>query len=169
MPTADLKTLALALLSKANLPLTKKELDSMELAGFGLGHPEIEGAQIVTMFSTSRVAGKVIVLLPGQTLPEHRHVNKGSHTAKEEIVRVVWGKLTLYADGPGDDKSRIPADKEHAYKARTPIELGIGGQHVISPGTAHWFSPGEEGCVLYSFSSAALDSSDVFTDPAAVR
>lgn len=169
MNNANLKTLALALLSKTNLPLTQQELESMELAGFGLNHPAVEGAQIITMFSTPRVAGKVIVLLPGQTLPEHRHVDKGNHTAKEEIVRVVWGKLTLYVDGPGNDLSRIPAGKEFAYCARTPLELGVCGQHIIAPGTAHWFSPGVEGCVLYSFSSAALDATDVFTDPAVVR
>lgn len=160
---------SIELLQRAPLTLSQREIDSMELAGFGLEDAASEGAQIITLFSTAKIAGKVIVLLPGQTLPEHRHVDQGSHAAKEEILRVVLGRLFLYVDGPGNDTGRIPPGKEDVYTVRTEVELEENGQYVIRPGSAHWFSAGDEGCVLYSFSTAALDRSDVFTDPSIVR
>jgi D-lyxose ketol-isomerase len=157
------------LLSKARLTLSQKEIGLMEIADFGLSNGRVEGAQIITLFNTSRVAGKVIVLLPGQTLPEHRHVDQGNHMAKEEILRIVQGTLYLYVTGSGNDSSRIPYGKENVYSARTLIELNVNGQYIIQPGTAHWLTAGTEGCVLYSFSSAVMDKSDVFTDPLIIR
>jgi D-lyxose ketol-isomerase len=157
---------AAAMIRESGLCITDDETHKVEVADFGLGRLDIEGAQILTLVATNRIAVKIVALFPGQTLPEHWHPPVGDDPGKEEIVRVVSGTLRLYI--PGDDNMRsgsIPAGKEGVYTARHELILKPGDQVTAEPGTKHWFQAGEDGAVMYSFSSVARDVLDGFTDP----
>ena len=122
-----------------------------KLSVFGL--EQIDGQQVVALFG-------------GQTLPEHWHPPVGDDPGKEETVRVVSGTLRFYI--LGDDnmcEGAIPAGKENVYTARHELIFKPGDQITMEPGTKHWFQAGEDGVVMYSFSSVARDVLDGFTDP----
>ncbi|UCF15253.1 MAG: hypothetical protein JSW59_17745, partial [Phycisphaerales bacterium] len=127
---------------------------------------DVEGAQILTLVATGRIAVKIVALFPRQTLPEHWHPRVGEDPGKEETVRVVSGTVRFYI--PGDESIHegfVPAGQEDAYTMRHELILKPGGQITLKPGTKHWFQAGEEGAVMYSFSTVARDVLDSFTDP----
>lgn len=157
---------AAAMIKASGIHITREEAERVEVADFGLGRLDIEGAQILTLVSTDRIAVKVAALFGGQTLPEHWHPPVGDDPGKEETIRVVSGILRFYV--PGADsmaEGAIPADKENVYTARHELIFKPGDQITMKPGTKHWFQAGEEGVVMYSFSSVARDVLDGFTDP----
>ncbi len=161
---------AAALIERAGLALRAEEPSRIEAADFGLGHLEVEGAQILTVAESPRIAVKLIALFPGQTLPEHWHPVVGNDPGKEETVRLQWGTLALFAPGAGLLEGwRPPTGKEQAYSVREGCLLKAGGQYYLPPGTRHWFQAGSEGAVLWSFSSVAHDILDRFTDPGVIR
>jgi D-lyxose ketol-isomerase len=157
---------AAAMIRDAGIPITDSEAGHVEVADFGLSRLGKEGAQILTLVATDRIAVKFVVLLEGQTLPEHWHPRVGDDPGKEETVRVVHGTLRCYI--PGADNLRegiVPEGKEKVYTARHELLLGPGEQITLPPGTKHWFQAGAEGVVAYSFSTVARDILDQFTDP----
>lgn len=143
----------------------------MEVADFGLGELRRSGAQIVTLVDTELLAVKLLALLPGQTLPEHRHPPLGDYAGKEETVRCEWGEVYVY--GPGEPaenpKGHPPAHRVHTYTVWHEHALRPGDQISLAPNTRHWFQAGPEGAVVWSFSTKALDAADVFTDVSVVR
>ena len=161
---------AAAMMRGAGVGLTDKEFAAMDVADFGLGHLETEGAQIVSFFNTERVSAKVIALFPGQTLPEHWHTAVGEDPGKEETIRVIGGTTYVYI--PGEESvayGRIPDGKGGCYTARHEVVMQPGDQITLEPGVKHWFQAGSVGAVMYSFSSAARCALDPFTDPRIVR
>ncbi len=155
-----------SLIRKSGIYITDKEVEMVEVADFGLSRLDIEGAQILTLVATDRIAVKIIVLFPSQTIPEHWHPRVGEDPGKEETVRVVSGTVRFYI--PGDESMRegfVPAGQEDAYTVRHELILNPGDQITLQPGTKHWFEGGEEGAVMYSFSTVARDVLDGFTDP----
>ena len=158
------------MIRRSGINITDKEIDKIEAADFGLSHLENEGAQILTFFSTERVSVKVIALFPKQTEPEHWHTTIGLDPGKEETIRVVEGTVYFYI--PGEDTLEygfIPYGKDKVYTVRHEIVMKPGDQLTLEPGTKHWFQAGTEGAVMYSFSSAARDALDPFTDTEIVR
>jgi D-lyxose ketol-isomerase len=154
------------MIKASGIHITREEVEKVEVADFGLSRLEIEGAQILTLVAAGRISVKVVALFGGQTLPEHWHPPVGDDPGKEETVRVVSGTLRFYI--PGDDNMRegaIPAGKENVYTARHELIFKPGDQITMEPGTKHWFQAGEDGVVMYSFSSVARDVLDGFTDP----
>ncbi len=134
---------AAGMIRAAGIPITDEEAGRVEVADFGLSRLDQEGAQILTLAATDRIAVKIIVLFAGQTLPEHWHPRVGDDPGKEETVRVVRGVLRCYV--PGADTVRAgsaPKGKQDAYTARQEHLLGPGGQITLHPGTKHWFQAG---------------------------
>ncbi|WP_394746958.1 D-lyxose/D-mannose family sugar isomerase [Spongiimicrobium salis] len=161
---------SIAMIEAAGLFLTPEDKAQMTAADFGLNHIKKEGVQILTLFQTERIAGKILVLLPYQTEPEHWHPTVGDDAGKEEVIRAIAGDLYFYI--PGDDtmeKGFIVEGKESCYTLRHEVELLPGEQLVLPAGTKHWFQAGERGAVMYSFSTTVTDLLDQFTDPAVVR
>jgi D-lyxose ketol-isomerase len=155
-----------SLIRKSGIYITDKEAEMVEVADFGLSRLNIEGAQILTLVATDRIAVKIIALFPSQTIPEHWHPRVGEDPGKEETVRVVSGTVRFYI--PGDEsmlEGFVPAGQEDAYTVRHELILKPGDQITLQPGTKHWFEGGEEGAVMYSFSTVARDVLDGFTDP----
>lgn len=165
------RLLASDLLRRAGIVVTDDELAGMELADMALGRFEIEGLALIVYVNTDRYCAKELVLLPGQTCPEHRHPPVGDDPGKEETFRVRDGVVYLRVEGPATPDTRAvpPEGKEAHYTAAREIVLRPGDQFTIPPNTPHWFQAGPDGAVVSEFSSTSRDEHDVFTDPAVRR
>ncbi len=151
MTKAEARKRAAAMLIEAGIVLTQQELETIEIADFGLGRLEEIGLQIVVYVNTDRVCAKELVLFPHQRCPEHRHPLVDGEPGKEETFRVRRGAVHLHVEGAGD------------------IRLGPGEQYTIPPNTLHSFEAGDEGAIVSEFSTTSRDALDVFTDPRIVR
>lgn len=158
---------ARTLLKKAGVVLAKAEKDAIEIVDCGLGEFERQGLAIVIYENNERYCGKELLLLPGQTFPEHRHPPVGSDPGKMETFRVRYGVVYLYVEGQPSKKIRakLPKGSEAHYTIRHEIVLKPGDQYTIAPNTRHWFQAGPKGAVVTEFSSTSRDEFDVFTDP----
>jgi len=162
---------ALNYYDKARIVLTPEEKSNIEFADFGLGEFDHTGLILITYVNTARVCSKEMVLLPGQTCPEHRHPAIGSEPGKEETFRCRYGAVYLYVTGTPTAKplGSAPKGREKNYTVRHEIVLTPGQQYTIEPDTLHWFQAGPEGAVVSEFSTRSRDESDVFTDAGIVR
>lgn len=138
---------AIAFFEAAGIVLTPAEKENIEVADFGLDDLEHTGLQLVVYINTERVCAKEMVLFPGQTCPEHKHVGA---PGKEETFRCRYGEVHLNVEGE-------------------TITLRPGEQYTIYPDTKHWFRAGTEGAVISEFSTRSTDETDVFTDERIVR
>lgn len=162
--------LAQSMIIKAGIVLTQKEIDSMDVADFGLNHLETEGAQILALADTEYLSIRLIALLPCQTEPEHWHTAVNGKAGKEETVRIISGTLYFYIHGQDTMKAgRIPLGKDEWYTCRNELVMKPGDQITLKAGTRHWFQAGPEGAVMFCFCSSAVDALDPFTDPNIVR
>lgn len=164
----EIKGRVLPYYEKAGIAITDKEKENLEVADFGLNDIENIGLQIITYINTDRCCAKEMVLLPGQTCPEHSHVpmpEKG-YIGKEETFRCRYGTVYLYVDGEPTEKISgfVPKGYEDTYNVLHEIILKPGEQYTIMPNTRHWFQAGEEGCVVSEFSTTSYDEYDIFTD-----
>lgn len=160
---------AIAYFEKAGIVMTDTEKAGIEVADFGLNRVKNVGLQLVTYINTERVCAKEMVLFPGQSCPEHRHVDSYGMKGKEETFRCRYGKVYLYVDGEGkkeDIQANLPESKVTVFHE---IVLEPGQQYTLYPGTNHWFQGGPEGAVVSEFSTRSTDETDVFTDPDIVR
>ncbi len=155
---------ALKYYEKANIVLTDKEKNSIEVADFGLGMVEEIGLQLLVYVNTDRVCAKEMVLFPYQTCPEHMHVPTANMAGKEETFRCRYGEVYLYVSGEGSAdgvSAKMPNSKFTVFHE---IILHPGEQYTIMPNTLHWFSAGKDGAVISEFSTKSTDETDVFTD-----
>ncbi len=160
---------ALDMFEKANIVISEEEKKNVEVADFGLNNVDNVGLQLVVYINTERVCAKEMVLLPGQTCPEHMHVESYGQPGKEETFRCRYGKVYLYVSGEGEKqniKAKLPATDVTVFHE---IILNPGEQYTLMPGTWHWFQGGEEGAVISEFSTRSTDETDVFTDKNIVR
>ena len=94
---------ALGYYVKAGIALTEHEIENLEVADFGLGDVERTGLELVVYINCDKYCAKEMVLLPGQTCPEHMHVTVGEQQGKQETFRCRYGKVYLYTDGEAVD------------------------------------------------------------------
>jgi D-lyxose ketol-isomerase len=161
----EAREFARAALAEAGIVVRDEEAAELEVSDFGLGDLARTGLQILVYINTDRVCAKELILMAGQTCPEHSHVGAGAEPGKEETFRVRTGEVWLYVDGEATASPRAtPARPEH-YTAWREIVLRPGDQHTILPGTRHWFQAGPEGAIVTEFSTRSTDEVDVFTDP----
>lgn len=158
-------------MKNAGMMLREDEIQSMEVADFGLGQLESTGLQVVVYVNTDRVCAKELILSPRQNCPEHFHPAIGGQAGKEETFRCRWGKVWLYVPGEGVERPacKPPAGKEAFYTVWHEIELNPGDQYTLLPETRHWFQAGDEGAIVSEFSTRSRDEHDIFTDPEIVR
>lgn len=160
------KCRAIEYFEKANIVLTEKEKENIEISDMGLNDLEQTGLQLVVYINTDRVCAKEMVLFPRQTCPEHKHPDRNGMPGKEETFRCRYGKVYLYVEGEAtkNRKCNPPQGDEIAYTVFREVELNPGEQYTIMPNTLHWFQAGEEGAVVSEFSTHSDDGSDIFTD-----
>ena len=155
----------------SKIAFTRDELDKIEYADFGLNNIKQEGLNLIIYINNDRYCAKEMVLLAGQTCPEHKHPHRGQNLeieGKEETFRVRQGQVYLYVTGEPNVKTiiaKIPSGNKEWYTARHEIILNAGEQFTIAPNTLHWFQAGEDGAIISEFSSSSDDSSDIFTNP----
>ena len=164
---ARLASRALEYYEKAHIVLTQEEKNNIEVADFGLGMAEQVGLQLLTYINTPRVCAKEMVLFPGQTCPEHRHVETEGMPGKEETFRCRWGEVYLYVPGekPQHPKGHVPKEREAYFNVWGEHDLLPGMQYTLKEKTLHWFQAGPEGAVISEFSTNSFDKEDIFTDP----
>lgn len=161
---------AAEMIRRCGVPVTADELARIDVADFGLSDLQRQGVEILTLFQTDRIAGKILVMFPNQTEPEHWHPPVGSDPGKEETVRMIWGDLRFYIDGPDTLREGfIVEGKADCYTCRHEIIMAPGQQLTLRPGQKHWFQGGRRGAVLFSFSTCVRDILDGFTDRRIVR
>lgn len=162
---------AIELLRRTGVAFRPDEFERIEVTDLGLNELESSGGQILTLVNTDKIAAKLLAMLPGQILPEHRHPPLGEYPGKEETIRCEWGVLYLY--GPGEPAENPlgcpPAHRRQTYTVWHEYVLQPGQQVTFPPNTPHWFQGGPQGAVVWSFSTKALDVKDIFTDPQIVR
>ncbi len=153
--------------NKAHIVITEEEKNNIEVADFGLNDIKHTGLQLVVYINTDRVCAKEMVLLPGQTCPEHRHAPFGDYPGKEETFRCRYGTVYLYVEGEKNTISPVtpPENGREYYTVFHEIKLEPGEQYTIPINTKHWFTAGSEGAVVSEFSTPSYDEEDIFTDP----
>lgn len=159
-------------LAEAGIVLTPQEADALEIADFGLSDFATTGLSLLVYVNTPRVCAKELVMLPGQTCPEHRHpAIDDSNPGKEETFRCRAGKVFLYVPGKRTaiPQAAVPMGHEPYYTVWHEIELNPGDQYTLQPNTKHWFQAGPEGAVVTEFSTTSLDEYDIFTHPDIAR
>lgn len=167
----DYKDKVLKFYKESGITFTHDELASIEYADFGLGNIDEEGLNLIVYVNNDRYCAKEMVLLPGQTCPEHRHPRRGINKeieGKQETFRVRQGLVYLYVEGPGDFNSisaTIPNSSKDYYTISHEIILRAGEQYTINPDIKHWFQAGSDGAIVSEFSSPSDDTSDIFTNP----
>jgi D-lyxose ketol-isomerase len=154
-------------LDRAGIVLTPEEAANIEIADLGLDEFEQTGLSLVTYINTDRVCAKELVLLPGQTCPQHFHPPVDGQPGKEETFRCRWGEVYLYVTGEPtpNPKTQPPAHRKDHYTVWHEIVLKPGEQYTLAPETWHWFQGGPEGAVVSEFSTRSTDENDLFTDP----
>lgn len=154
---------------KAGIVLTQEESANIEIADFGFDEFEETGLALITYVNTERCCAKELILLPGQTCPEHLHppIKALNYIGKEETFRCRWGEVYLYVSGTPtpDPVAEPPAKRKNTYTVWHQIVLKPGEQYTIMPETWHWFQGGPEGAVVSEFSTRSVDEADLFRDP----
>ena len=160
---------ALRYYEKAGIVLTEEEKQNIEVADFGKGNCKEIGLQLLVYVNTERVCAKEMVLLPGQTCPEHKHIPTAGMSGKEETFRCRYGEVYLYVEGEKNTdsiKAKLPNSDITVFHE---VVLTPGQQYTIMPETLHWFQGGPEGAVVSEFSTRSTDETDIFTDKTIVR
>ena len=160
---------ALEMYAKAGIVLTDAEKNAIEVADFDKGMVNELGLQLLVYVNTERVCAKEMVLLPGQSCPEHKHIPTNGMEGKEETFLCRYGEVYLYVEGEKNVetiKAKLPpCDVKYFHE----IILRPGDQYTIMPETFHWFQAGPDGAVISEFSTRSTDETDVFTDKTLVR
>ncbi|MDT2661278.1 D-lyxose/D-mannose family sugar isomerase [Enterococcus hulanensis] len=151
----------------SGIAFTKEEIAGIDYADFGLDRIEIEGLNLIVYENNDRYCAKEMVLLPGQTCPEHLHPPRNGEEGKRETFRCRKGTVYLYVEGEKTPSvhSALPKGQEKYYTVMHEVVLHAGEQYTIEPNTKHWFQAGSEGAVISEFSSPSDDASDIFTNP----
>jgi D-lyxose ketol-isomerase len=162
-----LRRRAAADLAACGIVVTPDEEAEIEVTDLGLGAFEREGLTLLTYVNNDRYCAKELLLLPGQTCPQHRHPPVGASPGKQETFRCRRGEVFLHLDGAPTPSpvAEPPAESAEWYTVRHEIRLRPGEQHTIPPDTWHWFQAGPAGAIVSEFSSTSTDEADVFADP----
>jgi len=164
----EAKARAAALLRRARIPVTRDELETMEVADLGLGDIKRVGLEVIVYENNDRYCAKELILLPRQLCPEHRHPRvNGRNLGKKETFRCRYGEVYLYVAGERTPKPKAKVPKKYwaFMSAWHEIVLRPGDQYTLPPNALHWFQAGDKGAVVSEFSSTSTDENDVYTDP----
>jgi len=156
---------AAEILARAGIALTRAEIETIEIADFGLSRLEQIGLEVVVYVNTERVCAKELVLFPWQLCPEHMHPPFEGTPGKEETFRCRTGTVYLYTEGEPTPNPSAQVPKDGVFDVWHEVILRPGDQFTIEPNTRHWFQAGDEGAIISEFSTQSRDELDIFSDP----
>ncbi len=112
--------------------------------------------------------GHEIYLLPGQMIPEHRHLQTADTRPKMEAWQPRHGWVYIY--GEGDPtlgvEARIPPSHQECAVARTEQQLMPGEVGMLGgPEEWHWMLAGPEGAIVTEYASYHADDALRFSNP----
>jgi len=125
---------------------------------FGLGAFTEVGMAGVFWINNKRddYFGHEIYLLPGQMIPEHKHVETADARPKMEGWHVRHGWVYIYGEGeptPGVD-ARVPPSHRECAVARTEQKLMPGEVGTLrGPTEWHWMLAGDKGAIVSEYAS----------------
>jgi D-lyxose ketol-isomerase len=100
--------------------------------------------------------GHEIYLLPGQMIPEHRHVKTEEAGPKLEAWQPRYGWIYIYGEGaptPGVE-AHIPASHQECAVARTEQKLMPGEVGMLGGAEQwHWMLAGPEGAIVTEYAT----------------
>jgi D-lyxose ketol-isomerase len=100
--------------------------------------------------------GHEIYLLPGQIIPEHKHVKTDAAGPKLEGWHVRYGMIYTYGEGtptPGVE-DRIPPSHKECAKARTENKILPGEVGLLNGAEQwHWMKAGPEGAIVTEYAT----------------
>lgn len=157
-----------------NYPIPPRlKTDEFWTLDFGLGKfTEIGMAGILWVNNKEHnYFGHEIYLLPGQNIPEHKHVETADAAYKLEGWHVRHGYITIFGEGdpmPGVE-DRLPPSHKECAKSRTfkkvmPGEVGMLG----GPGQWHFMQAGPEGAIVTEYATYHDGTALRFSHPDAV-
>ncbi len=166
----DIKAKVRNILRECSYSISENEFQMMDIADFGLSDIYNEGAEIISLLDTEKLALRLLVLLPWQTEPEHWHESVGEILGKEETLRVVSGELLVFIEGEDNMKlGKIPEKNAEYYTCKNEILLKQNEYITFIPGEKHWFQAMEKPVAFLSISTTAIDAKDPFTNKNIVR
>ncbi len=158
--------MAQSLVLRSGFPIGEAELKTLQTNDFGLNNFEHEGFVFTDLLRTPFVRMTLMVFLPGQTLPQHKHPPHEDSPGKEESVRTLWGQFKVYVEGDSHRQDLVfPESKEPYYTARKETVLEVNEQFSVPPDTAHWFQAGPEGAVVLAVQNRVNEDYNQFYDP----
>jgi len=100
--------------------------------------------------------GHEIYLLPGQMIPEHRHLTTAKAAPKMEAWQVRHGSVHIYGEGAPTTgvANRIPPSHKKCIVAQTEKLLKSGELGVLAgPEQWHWMLAGSEGAIVTEYAT----------------
>jgi len=132
-----LKRIALDYFRKAGIALRPDEVEQLEVTDFDLGEVESTGLEIVVYVNNDRYCAKELVLLPGQTCPEHRHPPVDGRPGKQETFRCRWGEVYLYVPGEPTARPKATAPQKHAQFYNGMARSGASARRAVHDAPRH--------------------------------
>jgi len=115
--------------------------------------------------------GHEIYLLPGQMIPEHKHVKTDAAGPKMEGWQPRYGSIHIYGEGtptPGVE-ARIPESHKECAVARTEKQLLPGEVGMLGgPEQWHWMLAGPEGAIVTEYATYHDGAGLRFSNPKVV-
>ncbi len=163
----DARRRAVEMIRKTAVAVRTEELDNVRVLDFGLSEFEQIGLQIFRLVNSPTLTVKLLVLLPNQICPQHRHIPFDGSPGKEETFRCEWGEAYIMfpGDPTGEPRAHVPEHRRQYFTSWCETVLHPGEQITSPPDTPHWFQAGPEGAVVWTYETKSADGADVFADP----
>lgn len=146
------------LLAHYDVPFTETLEANFWVAEFGLGDFENCGMGGVFWVNDAehKYFGHEIYLLPGQMIPEHKHVTTDGFPAKFESWMVRHGSAFNFSEVGEETPNSpvIPASQAPTTVSKNFVEQPVGPVvHLKEEGTFHFLIAGDEGAIITEFAN----------------
>ncbi len=165
------KTAFYEMFSTINYPIVQQlHTENFWVTDFGLGKfTEIGMGGIFWLnLKEENYFAHEIYLLPGQSIPEHRHMATPNAAAKRESWHVRHGWVRLFAEGestPGVEEW-IPSTHQQCIQSKAMSRLMAGEvAHMGGPEQWHFMQAGDQGAVVTEYATYHDGDGLQFTHP----
>ncbi len=158
--------------ARFHYPNPKPQQDLMWVADFGLGDFINVGMAGVFWYNNKEhnFFGHEIYLLPGQQIPEHKHIAMGDVQAKMEAWQVRHGSVHCMSTDPSDDPLpvKLPASQEKIRTVKSGKKVLPGELCELNKlEEFHFMIAGPEGAIVTEYATYHTMDALRFANPAA--